>query len=72
MTLLQQALAHYTSICSRSESEKRNGWQCAQALAKGNPEMLGDLPRLLTTQMLELRDSANCATTTSKPTSQEK
>ena len=52
MTLLQQALAHYISICSRSENEKRNGWQCAQALAKGNPEMLGELPEMLKAEML--------------------
>ena len=66
MTLLQQALAHYIAICSRSPAEKRNGWQCAQELAKGNPEMLGDLPKLLTTQMLELRDAANLGTAIEK------
>ena len=51
MTLLQQALAHYVEICSRSMSEKRNGWQCAQELAAKHPELLGELPALLTETM---------------------
>ena len=51
MTLLQQALAHYTAICSRSEMEKRNGWQCAQEIAAKYPELLGELPALLTATM---------------------
>ena len=51
MTLLQQALAHYCEICSRSEMEKRNGWQCAQELAKKHPELLGELPGLITATM---------------------
>ena len=51
MTLLQQALAHYCEICSRSEMEKRNGWQCAQELAQKYPELLGELPALLTATM---------------------
>jgi len=52
MTLLQQALAHYVEICSRSMSEKRNGWQCAQELAAKHPEMLGELPEALKAEML--------------------
>ena len=52
MTLLQQALAHYTAICSRSEMEKRNGWQCAQEIAAKYPELLGELPEMLKAEML--------------------
>lgn len=51
MTLLQQALAHYCEICSRSEMEKRNGWQCAQEIAAKYPELLGELPGLITATM---------------------
>lgn len=51
MTLLQKALAHYIAICSRSQTEKANGWQQAQELAKKHPELLGELPALLTATM---------------------
>jgi hypothetical protein len=51
MTLLQRALAQYVEICSRSTNEKRNGWQCAQALAEKHPELLGTLPGLIEATM---------------------
>ena len=51
MNLLQQALAHYCEICSRSEMEKRNGWQCAQEIAAKYPELLGTLPSEITATM---------------------
>jgi hypothetical protein len=51
MTLLNKALAHYCEICSRSETEKRNGWQCAQELAKKHPELLQGLGALITATM---------------------
>ena len=51
MTLLQRALAQYVEICSRSEMEKRNGWQQAQEIAAKYPELLGELPGLITATM---------------------
>ena len=51
MTLLQQALAHYCEICSRSEMEKRNGWQCAQELEAKYPEILQGLGAAITATM---------------------
>ena len=54
MTLLQRALAQYVEICSRSEMEKRNGWQCAQELAEKYPDLLGTLPSEITATMKSL------------------
>lgn len=51
MTLLQKALNHYIAICSRSTNEKLGGWQCAKDLAEKYPDLLGELPALITETM---------------------
>ena len=58
MTLLEQAIAQYVEICSRSEQEKRNAWQQAQETAANFPDILGDLPDLLKAEMLRRRLNA--------------
>ena len=71
MTLLTRYLDLYVKQCQIPEW-KANVWMLAQANAEQYPELLGDLPRLLTASMLTLRDSKSCAATTSNHTSRKK
>ena len=58
MTLLQKALAQYIEICSRSDMEKRNAWALAKENAEKFPELLGELPEMLTSEMLQRQANA--------------
>lgn len=66
MTLLQRYLTFYEQICLRGSVEKANAWKLAQEKAEKYPELLGDLPKLLTTRMLSLQNSASCETNTTQ------
>jgi hypothetical protein len=61
MTLLQRTLDLYVKQCQMPEW-KGNVWMLAQEKAQQYPELLGELPQLLTDSMLRLNDSKRSET----------